>query len=141
MTFYQAAKCFNCLLYVFVCLLSVSPAYASGSEAEVWQVISVTGEGTVKSANVAAKAVKPNDRVHPGDQLDAGLSSQVVLARGETSIAMTSGSQLVVPEKTESAERATIMQKLGTLLFKVEQEGNGACHTGEYSCFFRDFGA
>ncbi len=28
-----------------------------------------------------------------------------------------------------------------TLLFKVEQEGNGACHTGAYSCFFREFGA
>ena len=27
-----------------------------------------------------------------------------------------------------------------TLLFKVEQEGNGACHTGNYSCFFRAFG-
>ncbi|MEI2639636.1 MAG: phosphoribosyl-AMP cyclohydrolase [Microthrixaceae bacterium] len=27
-----------------------------------------------------------------------------------------------------------------TLLFEVEQEGNGACHTGNYSCFFRDFG-
>jgi phosphoribosyl-AMP cyclohydrolase len=27
-----------------------------------------------------------------------------------------------------------------TLLFQVEQEGRGACHTGEYSCFFRDFG-
>ncbi|MEI7754278.1 MAG: phosphoribosyl-AMP cyclohydrolase [Actinomycetota bacterium] len=27
------------------------------------------------------------------------------------------------------------------LLFKVEQEGNGACHTGAYSCFFRRFGA
>ena len=27
-----------------------------------------------------------------------------------------------------------------TLLFKVEQEGAGACHTGRYSCFFRDFG-
>ena len=26
------------------------------------------------------------------------------------------------------------------LLFKVEQEGNGACHTGAYSCFFRRFG-
>jgi phosphoribosyl-AMP cyclohydrolase len=26
-----------------------------------------------------------------------------------------------------------------TLLFKVEQEGEGACHTGEYSCFFRSF--
>ncbi len=28
-----------------------------------------------------------------------------------------------------------------TLLFVVEQEGKGACHTGEYSCFFRSFGA
>ena len=26
-----------------------------------------------------------------------------------------------------------------TLLFKVDQEGNGACHTGEYSCFFSSF--
>lgn len=27
-----------------------------------------------------------------------------------------------------------------TLLFEVVQEGRGACHTGEYSCFFRAFG-
>jgi phosphoribosyl-AMP cyclohydrolase len=26
-----------------------------------------------------------------------------------------------------------------TLLFVVEQEGRGACHTGEHSCFFREF--
>jgi phosphoribosyl-AMP cyclohydrolase/phosphoribosyl-ATP pyrophosphohydrolase/phosphoribosyl-AMP cyclohydrolase len=28
-----------------------------------------------------------------------------------------------------------------TLLFVVEQEGKGACHTGEVSCFYRSFGA
>ena len=28
-----------------------------------------------------------------------------------------------------------------TLLFKVEQEGAGACHTGARSCFYRPFGA
>ena len=28
-----------------------------------------------------------------------------------------------------------------TLLFVVEQEGKGACHTGEYSCFYRPFGS
>ena len=27
------------------------------------------------------------------------------------------------------------------LLFQVEQEGRGACHTGERSCFFRAFGS
>jgi len=26
-----------------------------------------------------------------------------------------------------------------TLLLKVEQEGDGACHTGAHSCFFRSF--
>lgn len=28
-----------------------------------------------------------------------------------------------------------------TLLFAVEQEGRGACHTGARTCFFRSFGA
>ena len=28
-----------------------------------------------------------------------------------------------------------------TLLFVVEQEGNGACHTGNFSCFFTSFGS
>jgi phosphoribosyl-AMP cyclohydrolase/phosphoribosyl-ATP pyrophosphohydrolase/phosphoribosyl-AMP cyclohydrolase len=27
-----------------------------------------------------------------------------------------------------------------TLLFVVEQEGTGACHTGNHSCFYRAFG-
>ncbi len=29
---------------------------------------------------------------------------------------------------------------MDVLLFVVEQEGRGACHTGERSCFFRAFG-
>ena len=30
---------------------------------------------------------------------------------------------------------------IDVLLFVVEQEGKGACHTGAWSCFFRPFGA
>ncbi len=30
---------------------------------------------------------------------------------------------------------------MDVLLFRVEQEGKGACHTGERSCFFREFGS
>lgn len=28
-----------------------------------------------------------------------------------------------------------------TLLFTVDQDGRGACHTGNHSCFFRNFGS
>jgi phosphoribosyl-AMP cyclohydrolase len=28
-----------------------------------------------------------------------------------------------------------------TLLFVVDQDGDGACHTGAHTCFFRSFGA
>ena len=30
---------------------------------------------------------------------------------------------------------------MDVLLFVVDQEGRGACHTGERSCFFRSFGS
>jgi phosphoribosyl-AMP cyclohydrolase len=37
--------------------------------------------------------------------------------------------------------RAAYDCDMDALLFVVEQEGRGACHTGEHSCFFRDFGS
>jgi phosphoribosyl-AMP cyclohydrolase/phosphoribosyl-ATP pyrophosphohydrolase/phosphoribosyl-AMP cyclohydrolase len=36
--------------------------------------------------------------------------------------------------------RAAYDCDMDVLLFVVEQEGRGACHTGERSCFFREFG-
>lgn len=36
--------------------------------------------------------------------------------------------------------RAAYDCDMDCLLLVVEQEGRGACHTGERSCFFRDFG-
>ena len=55
-------------------------------------------------------------------------SRQVIWRKGETS-----GSRQLL--------RAAYYDCDGdTLLFKVEQEGSGACHTGRYSCFYRDLG-
>ena len=41
----------------------------------------------------------------------------------------------LVPVITQDAANGDV------LLFLVEQEGKGACHTGERTCFFRRFGA
>jgi phosphoribosyl-AMP cyclohydrolase len=46
----------------------------------------------------------------------------------------TSGDQQIVKEAFYDCDA-------DVLLFKVEQLGRGACHTGEYSCFSRRFGA
>jgi phosphoribosyl-AMP cyclohydrolase len=37
--------------------------------------------------------------------------------------------------------RAAYDCDMDVLLLEVEQEGRGACHTGERSCFFREFGS
>lgn len=37
--------------------------------------------------------------------------------------------------------RAAYDCDMDVVLFVVDQEGRGACHTGERSCFFRDFGS
>jgi phosphoribosyl-AMP cyclohydrolase/phosphoribosyl-ATP pyrophosphohydrolase/phosphoribosyl-AMP cyclohydrolase len=55
-------------------------------------------------------------------------SRQEVWAKGETS-----GDRQWVREAYYDCDG-------DTLLFKVEQEGAGACHTGERSCFYRSFG-
>ena len=55
-------------------------------------------------------------------------SRQEVWAKGETS-----GDRQWVREAFYDCDG-------DTLLFKVEQEGGGACHTGERSCFYRSFG-
>jgi phosphoribosyl-AMP cyclohydrolase len=45
----------------------------------------------------------------------------------------------------ESGERQWVREAFydcdgDTLLFVVDQEGQGACHTGAHTCFFRSFG-
>ena len=56
-------------------------------------------------------------------------SRQEVWRKGDTS-----GDQQIVKEAFYDCDA-------DVLLFKVEQQGRGACHTGEYSCFSRRFGA
>ena len=70
---------------------------------------------------------------------------QLSLAQGRTVFWSRSRSEVWRKGDT-SGDRQWIQQAsydcdADTLLFRVRQEGAGACHTGEYSCFFRDFGA
>ncbi len=54
-------------------------------------------------------------------------SRQEIWRKGETS-----GEQQIIREAYYDCDG-------DTLLFVVDQHGDGACHTGNYSCFFRSF--
>jgi len=69
---------------------------------------------------------------------------QLTLATGRMTYWSRSRQEVWVKGET-SGERQWVREAAydcdgDTLLFKVEQEGGGACHTGARSCFFRRFG-
>ena len=67
--------------------------------------------------------------------LDTGRSWFYSRSRGEYwQKGETSGDRQYVREAKYDCD-------MDVLLFVVEQEGRGACHTGERSCFFRAFGS
>lgn len=69
----------------------------------------------------------------------------LTLAEGRT--VFWSRSRQEIWRKGESSGEVQLVREASydcdgdTLLFVVEQQGAGACHTGSYSCFFRSFGA
>jgi phosphoribosyl-AMP cyclohydrolase/phosphoribosyl-ATP pyrophosphohydrolase/phosphoribosyl-AMP cyclohydrolase len=66
--------------------------------------------------------------LHEGRMVYWSRSRQEVWRKGDTS-----GDRQFVREAYYDCDG-------DTLLFLVEQEGKGACHTGAYSCFYRAFG-
>ena len=66
--------------------------------------------------------------LHEGRMVYWSRSRQEVWRKGDTS-----GDRQFVREAYYDCDA-------DVLLFLVEQEGKGACHTGAYSCFFRRFG-
>ena len=69
---------------------------------------------------------------------------RLTLAEGRT-VFWSRSRQEVWRKGETSGERQWIREAFydcdgDVLLFKVEQEGDGACHTGSHTCFFRPFG-
>ena len=113
---------------------------------------------TITVSDEALAAVKYNDDgLVPAIVQDASTRSVLMMAwmNAET-LALTlaegrtvfwSRSRQQVWRKGEtSGERQWVREAYydcdgDTLLFVVDQDGAGACHTGRYSCFFRSFDA
>ena len=111
---------------------------------------------TIAASNEALAAVKYNsDGLVPAIVQDVATGAVLMMAwMSAETLALTlaegrtvfwSRSRQEVWRKGEtSGERQWLREAYydcdgDTLLFIVDQQGDGACHTGAYSCFFRSF--
>ena len=97
---------------------------ASGLVAAIAQ--DVETKAVLMVAWMNAETLKPT--LESGRMVYWSRSRQEVWRKGDTS-----GDRQFVREAYYDCDA-------DVLLFLVEQEGKGACHTGAYSCFFRRFG-
>jgi len=96
-----------------------SPAQANGGEA--WRLTEISGVVQVQRGDGAWQMAAPGTALVAGQALATGADGRAVLRAGGDAITVSPGSHLLVPREGDSASGANIVQRLGTLLYKVER--------------------
>lgn len=102
---------------------AVVPSLAAHAQVEDrWTVAEAGGETAQQAGGASWVALKPGDTVAEGAAVRTGTDGRLVLARSshKDTITASPSSQFTVPRAATEATDPTILQTLGTLLFKVE---------------------
>lgn len=87
-----------------------------------WTVQQVAGSARTMPVDGRAAALRIGDRLSVGDEIETGADGRLVLVRGEASITVSPSSRMSLNAKPENGLTTKIVQKLGTLLFKVNRK-------------------
>lgn len=113
---------FLLIMFSFLALFS-SPAHAATGAAERWTVTQRSGDARVVRAGLQPASMTVNQALAPGDTIITGASGRASLTRGGDYIVVAPRSQLRLPVKPDKTGFTTIVQELGTLLYKVRHTG------------------
>ncbi|HEX9836207.1 MAG TPA: FecR family protein, partial [Alphaproteobacteria bacterium] len=95
------------------------PAQANGGEA--WRLAEISGVVQVQRGDGAWRAAAPGTALVAGQALATGADGRAVLRADGDVITVSPGSHVLVPNEGGDASGANIVQRLGTLLYKVER--------------------
>lgn len=113
---------FLLIMFSILALFS-SPAHAATGAAERWTVTQRSGDARVVRAGLQPASMTVNQALAPGDTIITGASGRASLTRGGDYIVVAPRSQLRLPVKPDKTGFTTIVQELGTLLYKVRHTG------------------
>jgi hypothetical protein len=99
-----------------------TPSLVDAQAGEGWAVTEASGETARQTVAAQWATLKPGDIVAEGTLVRTGADGRLVLTRGnrQDTITAAPGSQFTVPSGVVEATDPSILQTLGTLLFKVE---------------------
>ena len=112
------------VLIIFSMLAFLSaPAIAAGNNADRWTVTQRSGDVRVVRPGLQPASMTVNQALVAGDAIVTGASGRATLARGADYIVVAPHSRLRLPSKPQKAGFTSIIQDLGTLLYKVRHTG------------------
>lgn len=95
---------------------------ASAGSAQVWTISSMSGRVNIVRSGTAPVALTTGDELRSGDTIETSANSSATLVRDGESILIAPNSSMALPKTNDSGYSTLVLQKLGTLLFKVEKQ-------------------
>src|ERR671912_655941 len=99
-----------------------TPAFAKDAAGN-WIVSQRSGDVRVVHRGLQPASVKANTSLSPGDVVMTGATGRATLARGADYIVVAPRSELRLPAEAQPGGFTRIVQRLGTMLFKVKHTG------------------
>ena len=100
---------------------SALPASGAAAQHQVpWVVVESHGDVAQQGADGAALPITPGMTLAEGAPVRTGADGTLVIAHGNDRLAVSANSAFAVPAGVDPATGPSILQTLGTLLFKVE---------------------
>ena len=84
-----------------------------------WRVVEVSGKAEIRNAVGSVRLASGDKRLAEGDVLRTIGNSRVVLSRGTETIIVAPNTELAVPKRRPGGLGTSLIQRLGTALFKV----------------------
>jgi FecR-like protein len=103
-------------------VLVTSPCFA-GAAQDKWIVTQLSGDARVIHPGVQPASLKINAQIVSGDTLITGSTGRAMLVRGSDYIIIAPRSELRLPAVPEATGFTRVVEKLGTMLFKIQHTG------------------
>lgn len=111
------------LLILATFAFTAVPAFAAGAPTDMWRVSQKSGDVRVVHDRLQPASARIDAALSPGDVVMTGATGRATLTRGGDYIVIAPSSRLLLPANTQAKGMTSLIQEMGTMLFKVRPTG------------------